>query len=77
MFYKNPNNPKSIDLMLTNRQHSFQNSCVIDTELSDFHKMTVTVLRSEPKIVMYWDCKNFSNNDCRLIIDTNFMLSIV
>ena len=32
--------------MLTKRQRSFQNSRVIDTGLSDFHKMTVTVLRS-------------------------------
>ena len=26
--YKNPNNPKCIDLIPTNRQRSFQNSCV-------------------------------------------------
>ena len=31
--YKNPNNPKFIDLMLTNRQRSFQNSCVIDIRI--------------------------------------------
>ena len=30
--------------MLTNRQLSFQNSCVIKTGLSDFHKMTVAML---------------------------------
>ena len=42
--YKNLVNPKCIDLMLTNKQRSFQNSCVIDTGLSNFHKMTVTVL---------------------------------
>ena len=46
--------------MLTKRQRSFQNSRVIDTRLSDFHKMTVTVLRSrflkaEHKIIMYRD----------------------
>ena len=34
--YKNPENPKCIDLMLTNRQRSFQNPCVIETGLSDF-----------------------------------------
>ena len=60
--YKNPNNPKRIDLMLTNTQGSFQISCVINTGLSDFHKMTVTLLRSyllkaEPKIIMYRDYK--------------------
>ena len=40
------------------------NSFVIDTGLSDFNKMTVTVLTSyfqevEPKIIMYWDYKKF------------------
>ena len=53
--------------MLTNRNRSFQNSCVIDTGLSDFHKMTVTVLRSHlnklgPKIIHYRDYKSFSND---------------
>ena len=53
--YKNSNNPKCTDLVLTNWQRSFQNSRVIDTGLSDFHMMTVTVLRSyfpkvEPKL---------------------------
>ena len=53
--------------MLTNMQRSFQNSCVIVTGLLDFHKMTVTVLRSyslkvEPKIIMYQDYKKFPNN---------------
>ena len=43
--YKNCINPKCINLMLTNRQRRFQNSCVIDTVSSDFHKLTVTVLR--------------------------------
>ena len=43
--FKNPTNPKCIDLMLTNKHRSFQNSFVIETDLSGFHKMTVTVLR--------------------------------
>ena len=56
--FKNPTNPKCIDLTLTNRHRSFQNSCVIETGLSNFHEMTVTVLRSffrrgEPKINCY------------------------
>ena len=60
--FKNPD--KCIDLMLTNR--SFQNSCVIDTGLPDFHKMAVTVLRSHlnklgPKIIHYRDYKKFTN----------------
>ena len=30
--------------MLTNSPNSFQNSCAIETGLSDFHKRTATVL---------------------------------
>ena len=40
--YKNLENPSSIDLILTNNPLSFQNSCVIETGLSDFHRMVVT-----------------------------------
>ena len=40
--YKNPENPSSNDLILTNNLRSFQNSCVIETGLSDFHRMVVT-----------------------------------
>ena len=59
-----PYKTKCIYLMLTNRNRSFQNSCVIDTGLSDFHKMTVTILRFHlnklgPKIIHYWDYNIF------------------
>ena len=72
--FKNPTNPKCIDLMLTNRHRSFQNLCVIETGLSDFHKLTVTVLRpflkkAEPKIIFYRDYKNFTNDNYQLLIE--------
>ena len=35
--FKNPENPSCIDLILTNRPHSFQNSYILESELSDFH----------------------------------------
>ena len=44
--FKNPSNPSLIDLILTNRPRSFQDSHVIETGLSDHHKMTITVLKS-------------------------------
>ena len=31
--------------MLTNSPNSFKNSCIIETGLSDFHKITATVLK--------------------------------
>ena len=66
--FKNPGNPKTIDLVLKNSVRSFQNSYAFETGLSDFHKMTVTILRSywekkQPKIVSYRDFGKFSNND--------------
>ena len=44
--YKNPVKPSCIDLLLTNRPKSFQNSSVLETGLSDFYKMTVTVMKT-------------------------------
>ena len=56
--YKNPENPSCIDLILTNNPNSFQNSEVIETGLSDFHNMTVTVIKItleklKPNIIYY------------------------
>ena len=68
--YKNPANSTCIDLMLTNSNRSFQNSCTIETGLSDFHKMIVTVLKiyfqkREAKVINYRDYRNFSNEEFR------------
>ena len=43
--YKNPNRASCIDLIITNRPKSFQNPCTFETALSDFHKVTLTVLK--------------------------------
>ena len=60
--FKNPSNPSCIDVMLTNSNRSFQKSLNIETGLSDFHKMTVTVLKTtfpkvKPKIILYRNYK--------------------
>ena len=65
--YKNPNKPTCIDLITTNYPGLFQNSCVVEIALSDFHKMVVTVMKtsyrkSQPKIMHYHNYKNFSND---------------
>ena len=64
--FKNPENPSCIDLILTNKPRSFQSTCVIETGLSDFHRMTVSVLKTHfrklpPKFVTYRDFKKFEN----------------
>ena len=64
-------NPKCIDLILTNNHHSFQNSGGMETGFSDFHSMIVTILKGGfvkrgPKIIMYRDYKKFDVNTFRL-----------
>ena len=44
--FKNPENPSCIDLILTNSPYSFQNSCVIENGLSDFHRIIVSVMKT-------------------------------
>ena len=65
--FKNIQNPSSIDVILTNRWRSFQNSTVIETGLSDHHKLTITVMKGffqkqVPKTISYRDYKNFNEN---------------
>ena len=67
---KNPNNPFCIDLLLTNFPKYFQDWIVIETGLSDFHKMVVTVMKTnfrklEPKIINYRNYRYFSNDRFR------------
>ena len=44
--YKSPENSSTIDLILTNNPRRFQNFCVIETGLWDFHRMVVTVMKT-------------------------------
>ena len=64
--FENPINPTFIDLIITNRPKSFQESEVIKTGLSGFHKMSLTVRKmfynkQKPKIIQYRKYKGFSN----------------
>ena len=68
--FKSVDNPSCIDLILTNHPKCFQNSGVYETGISDFHKLTFTVLKTyfqkaKPKIIKYRDYKHFDNNDFR------------
>ena len=75
--YKNPNKPSCIDLILTNKPRSFQHSCVIEIGLSDFHKMTVTVMKTffeklQPRVVKYRNYKHFENDKFRTDLLSEF-----
>ena len=67
--YKNPdNNPTCIDLILTNVPRKFQSTCVIETELSDFHLMTLITMRKArglESLIIGHLFKHFSNKEFR------------
>ena len=72
--FKNTENPSCVDLVLTNRYRSFQNTVTIETGLSDFHKMTLTILKTcfkkgPPKIISYRDYSRYSPHIFRLDLD--------
>ena len=64
--FKNPEKPSCIDLIITNRPKCFQNSVTLETGLSDFHEMTLTVMKvfykkQKPTIITYRNYKHFSS----------------
>ena len=64
--FKNPENPTCIDLILTNKPLSFKNTYVIETGLSDFQKMVVTVMKMhfskmKLQVITYREYKDFHN----------------
>ena len=72
--YKHPDNPSCIDLILTNRKNMFCKTATIETGLSDFHKMTVTVMKTHfkknpPKTVSYRDYKHYSHSNYKYWFD--------
>ena len=65
--YKNPYKPIYVDLIWKNCPGSFQNSCVVEAGLSDFHKIVVTVMKTsywkrQHKIIHCRNYENFSND---------------
>ena len=76
--FKNPDNPSCIDLILTNSPRSFQDSSMFERGFSDFHKLTIKVLKQyfpkpKPKIVNYRDYRNFRNEEFRTELDNKIL----
>ena len=76
--FKNPNKPTCIDLILTNCPRSFHNTDTFETGLSDFRKLTFTVLKQhfpkqKPRVVIHQQYKNF-RYDCFKIELENALL---
>ena len=78
--FKNKDNPSCIDLVITNSPKNFQNTSVVTTGLSDFHKMVITVInfsfqKTKPREIVYRDYKAFDNenyeNDLKISMTSN------
>ena len=70
-------NPSCIDLIITNRKRYFQHTKVIETGISDHHKMTITMFKSKfkkakPNIITYRDYKNFDRDLFRKQLSERF-----
>ena len=68
--FKNPVRPSCRDLILTNKIKNFQPCVLLETGISDFHKMVVTVLKpyikkKESRIIKYRNHTNFCNYSFR------------
>ena len=66
-YYKNPDNPTCLDLILTNCSKNFQEPWTFENGLSDFHKTVLTAFKSKapnltPKVVSYRKYKHFDSN---------------
>ena len=75
--FKSQENPTCIDVILTNKHHSFQNSTTLETGLSDFHLLTLTVMKTSfrklpPKKVLYRDSKNYNSANFRNDVIAHF-----
>ena len=58
--------PRCYDLILTNCKYNFQNTMALTTGFSDFHRMTVTILKTEyvkadPIQIIYRNFKKFNS----------------
>ena len=59
--------PSCTDLIITNRKAYFKKTCILETGISDFHKLTVASLKSQIlkaplKRKLYRDYKAFDEN---------------
>ena len=76
--YKNPLKPSCIDLFLTNCSRSFQDTQEIETGLSDFHKMNITVLKmffskQKHETVFFRNYKKFDNSAFREVLNRKLL----
>ena len=79
--YKNLEEPNSINHILRNHARYFQRSGISEAGLSDFHKLTFTILKmfyakQKPRITKYRDYKNFDKITVRMDLLKEFLSNL-
>ena len=62
--FKGISNPLCIDLFLTNNALSFQSTQTLSTDLLDFHKLVLTVLKTSIVKDKSWEIQYFGSRKC-------------
>ena len=78
MFQKPFNPPCMNNFVHESCLSSFQNTATIETGISDFHKMVITILKvfyknQKPKIIQYRSYKNFNNQIFERELDSELL----
>ena len=75
--FRTPENYSCIDLILTNSSYCFHYFCVIETDLSDLHKMIVAVMKTTfqkilaLEIMLHFQMKITEKTSTELIVRKN------
>ena len=79
---KNSDNLSTVDLFITNTPSSFMKTTTVWADLSDFHKMIITVMRTtfpkaQPMIVKYRDYSKYDSEAFGIDLDTRIQSQLV
>ena len=75
-------NPSCVDLIITIKPGSFQHTIVLETGISDHHKLVTTVIKAKftkasPKYIHYRNYKNFDEQDFKLELSRKLEFDVV
>ena len=80
--FKSIENLSCVYLIITDKPGSFQHTNVFETGISDHHKLVTTVMtakftKASPKYVHYRNCKDFNEQDFKLVLRGNLEVDVV
>ena len=70
--FKGISNPRCTDLFLANNALSFQSTQTLSTDLLDFHKLVLTVLKTSIVKDKLWEMQYFGSRKCNRDLEEEF-----